>query len=141
MSTIGDNQSLGYGGDTGQSELELSKMGVLAGSGEILSTGEDMAKFLRIMCGLDPYPVEGAVDRALVLRGEGEGMLGMGYGWDIDEGPQTVWTKSGLTAGFTSYFAIQRTPQVGVAILSNRVRHAQIVDAVKTLLNAVADTL
>ena len=96
-----------------------------------------MARLLRVMCGVEPHPVEGAVERALASRGSGEVMAEVGYGWDIHTGEQTTWSKAGLTAGFTSYVELSRDPKAGVIILSNRGRHRAIQGAVRTLLSEV----
>ena len=51
LDQIGDNISEGHGGANGRTEVGISEMGALASSGEILTTAEDIAKFLRVMCG------------------------------------------------------------------------------------------
>ena len=56
-------------------EVGFTQMGILDGAGEVLMSGEDMALFLRMMVRIDPYPVVGAVDRALTSLGAGEGMM------------------------------------------------------------------
>ena len=137
LERIGDNVSQGFGGDEGRTAVGFAEMGALAGSGEILSTGSDMAVFLRVMCGLSPFPVPGAIDRALTPRAQGEGMVKIAYGWDVKDSDPPMWTKSGLTPGFTSYVALQQNPPVGVAILSNRGRHRAIMDAVNALITRV----
>ena len=137
LNRVDENISTGYGGPDRRTDLGISDMGVLDGAGEILSTGEDMARFMRIMCGLDAYPVEGAIERTLTSRGSGDGMTDIGYSWDIHNSEPRTWSKSGLTAGFTSYLEFSRDPQVGVIILSNQGGHRAIKDAVKTILNAL----
>ena len=138
LARVDDNLSQGYGGPDGRVEVGLAEMGALAGSGEILSTGEDMALFLSVMCGLSAYPVEGAIERALAPRAPGEGAGQIAYGWDVADAEPRLWTKTGLTAGFTAYVALRRDPQVGVAILSNRGRHRAVQAAVRTLITQVA---
>ena len=94
-----------------------------------------MAKFLRVMCGLDSFPVEGAIDRALAPRAAGEGMLKIAYGWDVNDAEPQTWSKTGLTPGFTSFFALRQNPQIGVAIISNRGRHRAVQNAVRTIIS------
>lgn len=100
-------------------EVGFAHMGVLDGAGEVLTSGEDMAVFLRMMLRIDTYPVAGAVDRALTPLGAGEGMMDIGYGWNI-QSAQGVWAKSGITPGFTACVVLKPEQQLGVAILSNR---------------------
>ena len=54
----GDRQFVG----TALVPMALSDMGVLEGAGEIISTGNDMARFLRVLAGLAPFTVAGAVE-------------------------------------------------------------------------------
>ena len=137
FASVGDNLAEGYRPD-GRTAVGFAEMGALAGSGEILSTGEDMAKFLRVMCGLDPYPVPSAVERALESRGPGEETLDIAYGWDMSRDAEPRWTKAGLTPGFTSYAALRRAPQGAVMILSNRGRHMPIRAVVHRILEALS---
>ena len=115
-------------------------MGVLAGAGEILSTGEDMAEYVRVLVGLRPFATGNTVERTLKKRAAGEGSMSIGYGWNIQEAPKAMWAKTGLTYGFTALVAFQREPKVGVAILSNRGGHKALLQLSQKLLDALALT-
>jgi serine-type D-Ala-D-Ala carboxypeptidase/endopeptidase len=118
--------------------MALSDMGVLEGAGEIISTGNDMAKFLRVLAGLAPFPVAGAVERTVAPRAPGTTGTMTGYGLDIytlTSGVQQ-WEKAGLVAGYSAYFAFRRQPGTAVAVLSNRSQHvAAVVPVVREILN------
>lgn len=117
--------------------MAISDMGVLEGAGEIISTGNDMAKFLRVLSGLAPFPVAGAVERATAPRAPGATGTMTGYGLDIytlTNGVQQ-WEKAGLVAGYTAYIAFRRQPGAAVAILSNRAQHQAVVSVTREVLN------
>ena len=137
LTRVGENISTGYGGPNQRTDVGIADMGVLDGAGEILSSGEDMATFLKIICGLTPYPVERAVLRSIQPRESGEGMTDIGYGWDISPGASPRWSKTGLTPGFTAYVELSLGDQMGVIILSNRAAHRDIKEAVQAILNAL----
>ncbi|MGB0648343.1 MAG: serine hydrolase domain-containing protein, partial [Bradymonadia bacterium] len=118
VETAGGNHARGHLRNGG-AEVGFAHMGVLDGAGEVLMSGEDMAAFLRIMVRVDPYPVAGAVDRVLTSLGAGEGMMDIGYGWNIQP-VLGIWGKSGITPGFTASVVLKPEQQLAVAILSNR---------------------
>ena len=117
--------------------MAISDMGVLEGAGEIISTGNDMAKLLRALAGIAPFPVPGAVERATSPRAPGATGTMTGYGLDIytlTSGVQQ-WEKAGLVAGYTAYIAFRRLPGTAVAILSNRAQHQAVVSVTREVLN------
>jgi CubicO group peptidase (beta-lactamase class C family) len=117
--------------------MALSDMGVLEGAGEIISTGNDMAKFLRVLTGLAPFPVAGAVERATAPRAPGATGTMTGYGLDIytlTNGVQQ-WEKAGLVAGYTAYIAFRRQPGSAVVVLSNRSQHQSVVAMAREILS------
>ena len=113
-------------------------MGVLDGAGEVLMSGEDMAAFLRTMVRLEPYPVDGAVDRALTSLARGEGMMGIGYGWNI-QSVLGIWGKSGITPGFTASVVLKPEQQIAVAILSNRGAFMDVQRAAFELIDRLSE--
>ena len=117
--------------------MAISDMGVLEGAGEIISTGNDMAKFLRVLAGLAPFPVAGAVERATAPRAPGATGTMTGYGLDIytlTSGVQQ-WEKAGLVAGYTAYVAFRRQPGTAVAVLSNRAQHQSVTSVAREILS------
>lgn len=117
--------------------MAISDMGVLEGAGEIISTGNDMAKFLRVLAGLAPFPVAGAVERATAPRAPGATGTMTGYGLDIytlTNGVQQ-WEKAGLVAGYTAYIAFRRQPGSAVVVLSNRSQHQSVVAMAREILS------
>jgi serine-type D-Ala-D-Ala carboxypeptidase/endopeptidase len=117
--------------------MALSDMGVLKGAGEIISTGNDMAKFLRVLAGPAPFPVAGAVERATAPRAPGATGTMTGYGLDIytlTNGVQQ-WEKAGVVAGYTAYIAFRRQPGTAVAILSNRAQHQSVTSVAREILS------
>ena len=117
--------------------MAISDMGVLEGAGEIISTGNDMAKFLRVLAGIAPFPVAGAVERATAPRAPGATGTMTGYGLDIytlTNGVQQ-WEKAGLVAGYTAYIAFRRQPGTAVAILSNRAQHQAVASVAREILS------
>jgi len=121
--------------------VDISDMGVLAGGGEVISTGDDMALFLRALTGLDTFPVAGAVDRALTPVGPGAGVSRVAYALDMVTRPDGVvlFEKAGLTAGTTSLISLRRDPGVGVAVLSNRGGHVEVQGVARSLVRFVED--
>ena len=141
MARVADNIAQGHGPRMrGRAEVDYANMGVLAPSGEVFSSGEDVARFLRVMSGLEAHPVRGAVELAIEPRALGGMGKRIAFGWDVSEGASPIWSKSGLTPGFTAFVAFKRDPQVGVAILSNIAQHAEVRDVVFELIE-VASTL
>lgn len=116
--------------------MALSEMGMLEGAGEIISTGNDMAKFLRVLAGIAPFPVAGAVERTVAPRAPGPTGTMTGYGLDIHTLTNGVqqWEKAGLVAGYTAYIAFRRQPGTAVAILSNRAQHQTVVSVAREVL-------
>lgn len=116
--------------------MAISDMGVLEGAGEIISTGNDMAKLLRVLAGLAPFPVAGAVERAIAPRAPGTPGTMTGYGLDIYSisGGGQQWEKAGVVAGYTAYIAFRRQPGTAVAILSNRGQHQAVASVAREIL-------
>lgn len=122
-------------------EVDVADMGVLAGAGEVLATGDDMARFLRALTGLDEFPVAGAVNRALTPVGAARGSASISYALDLTTRPDgTVrYEKAGLTAGSSTFISFLRDPAVGVAVLSNRGGHSEIQGVARELVSFVEE--
>jgi len=133
----------GYWATGGElSAFGLSEMGVLAASGEIIASGDDVARFLRIMIGRDEYPIRGAVERAItIVHDRPAPNAHIAYAWDITSAPseRTRYEKAGVTAGYTTYLAFHRDPAVAVAVIVNRGRLQLNRDAARALLTELAN--
>ncbi|GEM_PF-1856467 len=98
----------------------LAQMGVLAGSGEITTTGNNMLLFLSAVTGNTSTPLDAAVDLALAPLAGGPPGQDMGYAFEIE--PRVdgdVFTKGGVTSSYSAFLAFRREPRVGVLVMSN----------------------
>ena len=139
---IGENVARGHNVRGGTRRVVgYADMGVLAGGGEVISTGNDMARLLAVMIGITspPHLPPEAIERALAPRGAGEPGGQIGYGWNITRGGDgaRVYDKAGLTAGFTSYAVFTREPPIAVMLSSNRSNHRAIKASARALLDAL----
>lgn len=94
---------------------------VLAGAGSILSTGNDMLRYLNAQRGALETPLAEAI--ALTHRTYVEGPAageGLGLGWIQRKvgGQEVVW-HSGMTGGFASFMGFTVDGQRGVVVLTN----------------------
>ncbi|HJL17454.1 MAG TPA: serine hydrolase [Sandaracinaceae bacterium LLY-WYZ-13_1] len=122
-------------------EVAISDMGVLAGGGEVLTTGDDLARFVRVLTGLDGFGVAGAVERTITPVAAGAGSTEVAYAIDVTTRPDgvRVYEKTGGTAGSTSFMSFLREPAVGVAILSSRGTHRAIRAVTRQLLRSIEE--
>jgi CubicO group peptidase (beta-lactamase class C family) len=103
--------------------VPLSDMGILAGSGELISSVNDMNSFLKVLTGLESGALERAAEemnRPLEVMSQEQVMVG--YAHEImrrPDGSELHW-KGGGTAGYTAMVLWQTEPKVGLVILSNR---------------------
>jgi len=120
--------------------VTLADTGVLEGAGEVITTGNDMAKFLRVLAGLAPFPVEGAVERTVTPWAPGATGTLTGYGLDIHTLSSGVqqWEKAGAVAGYTAYIAFRRKPGAAVVLLSNRGQHQALAYVAREILGLLA---
>ncbi|MFM1770135.1 MAG: hypothetical protein RJA22_2664 [Verrucomicrobiota bacterium] len=120
----------------GLAEVAVSDMGVLEGAGELLSTGDDLGRYLRVCTGLAAFPVAGAMDRALTPAAAGAPGQLVGYGIDVVALPdgRSQFEKGGVVAGYTTYVAFRRQPAAGVAVMSNRGQHQAIATLARDLV-------
>lgn len=98
----------------------LADMGVLAGGGEVLTTGHDIARLLAALAGLGPSTLDPAVALTETPVARLSPTKEVGYALvkeTTDAG--VAWLKDGETPSYTSVIAVQRTPALGVAVLSS----------------------
>jgi D-alanyl-D-alanine-carboxypeptidase/D-alanyl-D-alanine-endopeptidase len=98
-----------------------------AGAGGIRSTAHDM--LLYVEAGSNRTQAKRiAFDVALHPQYEmGRGHIGLGWILGEIEGKKFAWHNGG-TAGFMSFCAFSRSPQVGVVVLSNRAKRGGEID-------------
>lgn len=90
--------------------------GILAGAGAILSSAEDMAKF--VQANLNPHPIFDQQHEKTFTVNEN---MDMAYAWHIikpKSGGQLHWHNGG-TGGYTSFMALDLDNKNGLVILSN----------------------
>jgi D-alanyl-D-alanine-carboxypeptidase/D-alanyl-D-alanine-endopeptidase len=116
--------------------VEVASMGVLAGGGEILSTGDDVKTLLLVLSGLQPAPVEGTVELAIEPVAAGEPGTDIAFAWNVTSSASGApgYSKAGLTAGYTAYVVFRRDDPRGIAILSGRGGHMDIQAAALQML-------
>jgi CubicO group peptidase (beta-lactamase class C family) len=100
-------------------------LNVLAPAGGVLSTADDLIKFLAAnLCADDAPPLHGALAYAQKVHW-GEGLRpgpAAGLGWCIDRTMmknQLIHWHNGGTGGFVSFIGLVKEHQVAVALLSN----------------------
>jgi CubicO group peptidase (beta-lactamase class C family) len=106
----------------GLQAVPFSDMGVLAGSGEVITCGDDMLQILQVLTGLGRSPLERAAQEATRSLAAGGRNKTIGYAIDIDgSGANAVYSKSGSCAGYSAHLVFRRSnPPVGVVVLVNR---------------------
>lgn len=107
-------------GPRGRTRGSLASMGVLAGSGEVVTSGADMRRLLRALTGLDRTSLASAIGRVLVPLGSGARVgAEIGYAVDIERRPDgVVYGKAGETPSYTAFMAFRVEPPAGVAVMS-----------------------
>lgn len=141
---LGDRLAQGYSEQGGALvEVGLADMGVLAGGGEVVTTGNDLASLLRVLAGLEAHPVPGTVERALTPSGPGAPGTQIGYGFNISvANGSTTYEKSGSVAGYSANLRFRRDPAIAVAVVANRGQTQEVVHVAQScleLLEAYAD--
>lgn len=98
-----------------------AEMGVLAGSGEIVTTGADMARFLAAVTGHTPTELDPAIALALTpLADSPMADVALGYAFEVhDEAGGARYTKGGGTPSFTAYLSFHRAPAVGAFVMTS----------------------
>lgn len=97
----------------------IADMGVLAGAGAIVTTANDMCKFVRALTGA-PTALNTAVRSAVIPMGEGAEGKQICYGIDreIKDGV-AYFRKLGVTPSYTTYLLLRRDVALGVIVLAN----------------------
>jgi CubicO group peptidase (beta-lactamase class C family) len=142
-----DDLAQGYRYQELTSELvrvPLSDMGILAGSGELLSTVNDMNRFLKVLTGLQNNTLKRAAEemnRPLGATSRDE--IKISYAHQIRRSPNglEIHWKSGLTAGSTAIVLWLTEPKVGLVMLSNRGKMNALETTGKRLISRIAQQL
>ncbi|QOI98620.1 MAG: serine hydrolase [Flammeovirgaceae bacterium] len=108
----------GYSGIQPVKAWTWDDQSVLTGAGGLVSTAEDMMKFL--VANLRASNKKSILDNAFALthqpRGEA-GKMQIGYGWHIRDG-EIVWHNGG-TGGFRSFAGFSKAKNKAVVVLTN----------------------
>ena len=105
---------LAHGFSAGADMPNWDGFDALAGAGALLSSVDDMLKF--ISENLDPQNLQGPLDAIRVPQAAGE----TAFGWhilNIDDGGQAYWHNGG-TGGYASFLAIRPDTGTGAVILT-----------------------
>ena len=116
----------------------VGRMGVLAGAGEIVTTGEDMLRLLRAVTGREASPLAPAIARATVPLNTGPGPRQIGYAIEIDRQIAGLerFLKGGETTGFSAYLQWSAAPRAGVAVLTACGGFRRVVELAEALHEA-----
>ncbi len=96
----------------------LGQMGILAGSGEVVSSGEDLVRLLQALIGSAVPELQATVELALRPVAAGPEGRQMGYGIEIEtQGSQLRYRKAGSTSSYSAYLLFSRAPQAGVMVV------------------------
>jgi CubicO group peptidase (beta-lactamase class C family) len=115
------------------------QMGVLASAGEVVTTAEDMERWLRALTGLEVTPLAAAVARASTRLAEGPEGRGMGYAIEIEDvGGVTRYRKGGNTSSYGAYLLWSTSPAVGVAVMTNCGGFRRVVTLAEELYDTAA---
>lgn len=95
----------------------LADMGVLAGGGEVVTSGNDLAKLLRALAGLEGLGAEVTLAETPLAPISPGREVAYALVRDTTDGGVT-WRKDGATPSFTAIISVQRTPPLGVAVVS-----------------------
>ncbi len=117
----------------------LGQMGVLAGAGEIVTTGNDMLVLLAAVTGISPTALDAAVDHALVPLAAGPAGAEVGYAIEVEHLPEgDRYGKGGNTSSYSAYLSFRRRPQVGVIVMCNCGGFAAVKDLARGLGDGLA---
>jgi len=96
------------------------RKGVLAGAGEVVMTGDDMALLLGAMIGARTTPLDAAIALATTPLASGPMDRDMGYAIEIEHRAEgDVLRKGGNTSSYSAYVLWSRSPAVGVAVMTS----------------------
>lgn len=95
---------------------------VLQGSGALLSSAEDLLRFLAANLDPPPTPLGDAVRESHVRRRDRGVEGGVGLGWHLapfEDGKDELIWHSGATGGYTSFLGFLPSRGVGIVVLNN----------------------
>jgi CubicO group peptidase (beta-lactamase class C family) len=102
--------------DTGKSAKNI-EFDVLAGAGAILSTANDMLRYLKANMGADPSPLARAMKLSQQPRRDVSNNEGIGLAWMING--KGIVQHSGATYGYRSFAGFTADRRRGVVVLTN----------------------
>jgi len=116
-----DNKAQGYAAGAELIPMPFADMGVLDGAGELVSTANDMNKFMQGLAGISKTPLADSfseANRSLSTQGKYE----MAYSSAIEKSAKggTYYLKPGNTPGYSAIILWRTNPKVGIVVLSNR---------------------
>ena len=123
--------------------VPFSEMGILAGSGELISTANDMNKLLKSLTGLSTNALAPAVKEAECELAEVEPGIKISYAQEIrlaSDGGK-IHYKSGLTAGYSAIMLWRDNPKVGLIILANRGKFRPLLSTSNRLFEIITRQL
>ncbi len=100
----------------------VSMYGAMPAAGGLLSTVNDMLKFLSVCLSYEPSPLASSMSAMLsTQRPIDGGEQGQALGWVVNgKGDDRLITHDGFTWGYASYVAWDPAARVGVVVLSNQ---------------------
>ncbi len=120
--------------------VPFTDMGILAGSGGLISSVNDMNKFLRMITGLSHGSLERAAKQFQIELGDSDKPgLKIGYAHKIQRSSDggNIHSKAGNTAGYSAIVLWRDNPKVGLIILANRGKFRQVSSISNKLLEAI----
>jgi CubicO group peptidase (beta-lactamase class C family) len=124
--------------------VPLSDMGILAGSGELISTVSDMNRFLSVLTGLEAgvlRRVAEEMNRPFETMIQDDVMIGYAHQIKLAPDGSKIHWKGGGTAGFTAIVLWQTEPQVGLVLLANRGNLEALKTTGKRLISLIANQI
>lgn len=92
----------------------------LNGGGGLISSTQDLLRFVAVALGLERSPLKPAIDAMLTIRRPVTANFDQALGWQINTfGEQTIINKGGNTPGFCAFVAFDSSKRMGVVVLSN----------------------
>lgn len=141
IETTGLRKAQGYRSDkTFFEPLPFSDMGFMAGSGEIISTANNLNRLLEILVNLRSSHLQSAIDLAMEPIHSKDDNEAIGYAIDINQNSMgtRLYSKEGATRSSRAYLVWRRDLQIGVVILANS-GSGRVKDIGDSVISAVAN--
>lgn len=138
------NQAQGYVFQQNRLQpVPYSDMGILAGSGELISNVSDMTHLLRALTGLSSVPLSAAIKESKRQLAMAEKGASISYAQDIRQASDggAIYYKTGITAGYTAIMFWRDEPKIGLVILANRGKLRPLLPAGYRLMEIVTRLL